>query len=182
MKGLAFTTDWVGQPCVRWAEAVEATKGTDWHRYLFPSDEDDPGFMEETRDLSVKGLRLMSLIFIVVPLLWFIGLTTVRLAWRSELITPGFSLPVLVLLGIGGWQLSRLKAVRAWARSLGIVLAHAGFIAVLMDKFALALQSDLTLSTMTSGLISIWVLIAVALLPLRPIQTVGFGLSLIVIT
>ncbi len=27
MRGLAFTTDWVGKPCVRWAEAVESTEG-----------------------------------------------------------------------------------------------------------------------------------------------------------
>jgi hypothetical protein len=110
MKSLAFTSDWVGQPCVRLAEAVEATKSTPWRRYLLPLDEDDQGFMKETRELSVKGLGLMSLFFMVVPLLWFVGLTTIRLAWQSEIIAPGFSLPVLVLLGIGGWQLSRVAA------------------------------------------------------------------------
>ena len=149
-----------------------------WLRYLVPAD-GDPAFKAERDRLSVTGLRAIAWVCIGSTALSNF-LTLVVLHQPKIGI---FALEEIAIVGIGlaGLALSYWKPSRPWALLIGASIGYlvaAVDLAVILQPSHEALFPGQTMAQMPTGVIIV-LLVGMATLPVRPLQILALGLSIV---
>lgn len=154
-------------------ETVKGTGWRAWMHYLVPRQEKvDPRFREELARLSVIGLRAIACVCLGATLLW--------LSLGSFLMTEALvrlSVPFLVglfLLGLGTLLLSFWPPARSWARVLGLIVLAVLPIMDFLGSMNIPITSGERWGFFVAGVI-LMMLIAIAALPVRPLQMAALG-------
>lgn len=137
----------------------------------------DDEFQAELQERGVVALRVVSTLAIVLPILGVLvlgpllgldherGVGTERIGLVEE--------AAAIMVGVFGWSLSRVPWARRHARGLAVVV---GLLMGLISTTDMVTSGGHT-STVYALLVMI-VLVGVAVVPLRPLSLLGFGLAL----
>jgi hypothetical protein len=146
--------------------------------YLLPREETlEPSFGEEVDRIAVAGLRVVT----VVNASGALMLLVVGLAFpefrghRDAAIGLVFLLLGLTGLGLSYWSPGRSRA-RGIGLNLGYVMAMTGLAAMLRPSYHLSV--DMVHAHMPI-IVSLSLLVHIVALPLRPVQTLGFGVAML---
>lgn len=150
--------------------------------WLLPgSAEKDPDFREEIERLGRRGLMVVALVEICAPIFMLLG----RLVMRLGPIKTGPPIQHLTtvqgLCGIGlglvTWRLSRTSWGRRWPRLLGAVSGWLTAALMLWSWFLMATIYPGAAHYLPVSIVTV-LLVGVAAMPLRPMQTLALGLSI----
>ncbi len=143
-----------------------------WSRYLFPAEEQrDPAFRRELDQLAAMGLRVIAAVCVASPLFGLISLPWVAEAREFFNFAAAF---VILSWGLLVLVLSYSSRVRPHARSVGIVTGYVAFVIQVWGGRHLTDMQEMIPAIFTGIL-----LVGIASLPLRPIHSLGMGLSMI---
>jgi two-component system, NtrC family, sensor kinase len=147
-----------------------------WTEYFLPADEKrEPAFREELSQLAAIGLRAIGCISLFAPILVF-ALATIL---RREGLPPLFLWRTLALTAIGAVAtlLSFIASVRPFARLLGALTGY--MIAITLAVSSIAISRDFPEEDHhLPGHITLVMLVGIAALPVKPLQTLALGLSI----
>src|SRR5262249_7363940 len=144
--------------------------------YFLPTDEDrEPSFREELLRLAVVGLRAIGWIGLFTPILTLALATMLTPRGWSKLLLG--RMLALTVLGATVLLLSFVASLRRFARLLG---GLTGIIAAtVLVGSSIAISRELPEEAHhLPAYISLVMLICLATLPLRPLQTLVLGLSI----
>lgn len=144
-----------------------------WLQYLVPREEHrDPEFRRELQRLSVIGLRVIAGVclgapafFVATSLLWF----PLWLEGQPAFFELSHALAI-ALLGIASLAASFWTPTRAHARALGILVGYLVFLIEVAPAESLSFQAAAAMTMV--------MLVGIAALPIRPMQTLGLGLAM----
>ena len=146
-----------------------------WTDHFFPRDEErEPAFREELSQLSAIGLRAIGFIGLFAPILIFASAMLLSpsrppiYVWRTLALTA---------IGAVATHLSFKASVRPFARLLGALAGYMIVITLVVTSIAISREfpdEDHHLP----GNITLAMLICIAALPLKPLQTLALGLSI----
>ena len=147
--------------------------------YSFPREESlDPGFRDEVERLSVIGLRViavMSFVGIVLSVLTVgIGFPEFHQHWHLLIAF------LWLVLGAGTLALSFWPRAYSRARIIGLVL---GYIMAMVSLAAMMVPSYYLSVDMIHAhmpiIVTLFLLVQVVAFPLKPLQTLGYGLAML---
>ncbi|MBC8165611.1 MAG: HAMP domain-containing histidine kinase, partial [Bryobacteraceae bacterium] len=143
-------------------------------RYLLPGDiESDPGFLAEIRRLSRMGLHVIGGIEIGVTV--FMVATNLLLDANTQLVAPRLTMAALmVVVGTLTILSARVPPLYPWCR-LSACLSCLASTAVLTWFFIGMTPVERSLKNFVPGNMTLVLLVAVAAVPLRPMQTLLLG-------
>ncbi|HSF16089.1 MAG TPA: HAMP domain-containing sensor histidine kinase [Vicinamibacteria bacterium] len=149
--------------------------------YLFPTiEEEEPRFRAEVTRLSVLGLRLIGAICIGAPIAMF-GMGALWLPYYPK--ATGVSDLLFIVMGSAFVGLSFVPSLRAHARALGVL---SGFMSAALQTLGMQAAADFHRETLQTApeqhfpfTMSLVLLVGLAALPLKPLQTFGLGCSIV---
>jgi signal transduction histidine kinase len=148
-----------------------------WTEYFLPSDEErDPAFREELSRLAAIGLRAIGCICLFAPILVFASVSVVRPAGLSPSSILWRTL-ALIIIGAVVTPLSFIASLRPFARLLGTLTGYTIAMTLILSSIAISRdfpEEDHHLP----GHIALVMLVGMAVLPAKPIQTLALGLSI----
>ena len=149
-----------------------------WRDYISPREESlDPGFREEVQRLSVTGLRIIAAVYF--SLIFLDALMSIGFPEFED--PQGVAVVYLTLLGYGTvLGLSFWPPAQARARAIGLVLGYvvgSAWMAVTM-RTPYEMSVDMVHAHMPM-LVTFFVLLHMVALPLKPIQTLGYGVAML---
>jgi signal transduction histidine kinase len=147
-----------------------------WTDHLFPADEErEPAFREVLSQWAVIGLRVIGCIALFAPLLGFASL----MLFRPNRLPQLYLWRTLAFMAIGAVAtlLSFARPLRPFARLLGALGGY--MIAILLVVSSVAISRSFPEEDHhLPGNITLVMLVGIAALPLKPLQTLALGLSI----
>jgi signal transduction histidine kinase len=147
-----------------------------WTEFFLPTDEDrEPAFREEIWRVAAIGLRAIGWIGFLTPTLTLVlAMMLIPRGWSRLLLGRMLALTVL---GATILLLSFIASVRRFARLVGALTAFVAAIVVVVSSNTIS-RNFPEEGHHLPAYITLIMLIAVATLPLKPLQTLVLGLSL----
>ena len=149
-----------------------------WRDYISPREESlDPGFREEIRRLSVTGLRIIAVVHFSVM---FLG-TLIEIGFPEFEDPQGDAVGYLTLIAAGTvFGLSFWPPAQAKARAIGFVFGYV--VGSAMLAVTMRLPYDVSVDMVHAHmpmLVTLFVLVYMVAFPLKPIQTLGYGVAML---
>ena len=151
-----------------------------WDYVFVGGAEDDDEFREELTSLANKGLLVIGAICILAPLFVLV----VGLLGVSQFLDPGAVRPMLrvMALGVVTTALARWRPAQPWSRLVGLGV---GYLVGVSEIWSSLTGPEVAQPLMGSvhripGDVSMVMLVALAALPMRPLQTSLLGFALLV--
>lgn len=147
-----------------------------WRDILIPSDERrDPRFRAQLARLSLIGLRLISVIFLSTMVVWFL-IVVLKVPVMLEFLTHPSSIVAMALiatmLGLSFWP-----PAQRYSRLLGLVTLYVVTVLDLWGSYSVPFSDDVRGGFLT-GSATLVLLIGIAVLPVRPLQTLALGAAM----
>lgn len=147
-----------------------------WRAYLFPDAEADDGFRRELQRQAHLGLKVIGWVNIWTSLF----LNAARFVVAPDPPTVGMRLAeggAVVGIGVTALLLTRITGMRRHARTAGMALGLlTGTVLVWFSLCMCEMTSNA--DDFIPGQMTLILLVGIAALPLRPAQTLGFGVAL----
>jgi signal transduction histidine kinase len=147
-----------------------------WVEYFLPKDEErEPAFREDLSRLAVIGLRALGCISLLAPIL-VLALATII---RPDGLPQPFHWRTLALAAMGAFAtlLSFVASVRLFARLLGTLFGYMIAMVLIISSVVISRSFPEEYHHLP-GHITLVMLVGIAALPLKPFQTLAFGLSI----
>jgi two-component system, NtrC family, sensor kinase len=147
-----------------------------WIEYFLPTDEErEPAFQEQLSRLAVIGFRTLGCIALIAPILVLVLATILR---PNGLPQP-FLRRTLALIAMGAVAtlLSFIASVRPFTRLLGTLFGYMVAMVLTVSSIVISRVYPEEYHHLP-GHITLVLLAGIAALPLKPLQTLAFGLSI----
>ena len=147
-----------------------------WIEYFLPAyEEQEPAFHEELSRLAVIGFRTLGCICLFAPILVLVLATIIRpnglpqpFLWRTL---------ALASMGAVATLLSFIASVRPFTRLLGTLFGYMIAMVLIVSSIVISRVYPEEYHHLP-GHITLVLLVGIAALPLKPLQTLAFGLSI----
>jgi signal transduction histidine kinase len=147
------------------------------HDNLFPGvAERDEGFRRELERVSIQALRIIGAVQIGVSL-FMVAVRFLLSPGMAALYLRGRQAVPIIGLGLLNLALARLSGIGRWARLLAGLSALATA-SILVWASMIAISRSTNPNDFIPGQITLVLLVAVATVPLRPMQTLTLGLAI----
>jgi signal transduction histidine kinase len=148
-----------------------------WSGHLFPTEEKkEPLFRQELERLALTGVRLVAWMCLIGPPLFVL----LGVAWLPDLVTTmGLRDPLAIfLLGALTLWISYWPRLQSRSRLIGLAAIY-GMVVFDWLGFMRISVTDLGRGAFTAGSFALAMLLVIASLPVKPLQTLVLGLLLI---